>query len=240
MTDHAHPADAAGRSSKPGDRPQRRRRPASARAPGRQVDRQRERRRNAVTQTGPPAARSRHRIRSGDEPVHARSPLRLRLALALIGLANGVAGVVLFALLGSAPLTWAFGALCVVALANTAVVARHIRQGPHYQPGPGIPPYRPLPPDRPTPAAHVPATPRTRHRRYLAMMGTCVLLLILAWSWIRLYSVTAAVAISAAAALIPPAAAVLTNADSPILRDDDTAPAASPPPRSPGREDEEG
>jgi len=104
-----------------------------------------------VTQTGPSGTH--HRIRSGDEPVHARSPLRLRLVLALTGLANGVAGVIVFALLDSPPLTWAFAALCVVALVNVAVVARHIRQGPHYQPGRTIPPYRPLEPDAPAPDA---------------------------------------------------------------------------------------
>lgn len=160
---------------------------------------------------------TRHRIRSGDEPTHARSALRLRLTLALIGLGNGLAGVILFALLGSEPLTWAFAVLAVVALINVAVVARHIRQGPHYQPGPAIPPYRPLAPDRPAPAVHELASARVRMRRYLVMMGLCVLLLILAWGWIRLYSTAAAVAMSAVAALIPPFAAVLANVDSPIL-----------------------
>lgn len=180
-----------------------------------------------MTQTGPSGTH--HRIRSGDEPTHARSPLRLRLTLALIGLANGIAGVILFALLGSTPLTFAFAALAAVALINTAVVARHIRQGPHYQPGSAIPPYRPLDPDRPPRPARVRATTSVRRRRYLIMMGACVLLLILAWGWIRLYSVTAAVAISAVAALIPPFAAILTNADSPILHDDQ--------PRQPGPPD---
>lgn len=161
-----------------------------------------------------------HRVRSGDEPVHARSPLRMRLALALTGLANGLGGAILFALLGSQPLTWAFAALCVIALVNVAVVVHRIRQGPHYQPGPGIPPYRPLPSDQPAPPPHAPATPRTRHRRYLLMMGLCFTLVILAWGWIRFYSVAAAVAMSAAAALIPPFAAILSNVDSPILRED--------------------
>jgi hypothetical protein len=177
---------------------------------------------STVPQTGPTGTR--HRIRSGDEPSHARSPLRLRLGLALIGLANGLAGVIVFALLGSAPLTWAFAALCVVALVNIAVVARHIRQGAHYQPGRTIPPYRPVESDLPAPSPHAPAPTRVRRRRYLVMMGVCVVLLILAWGWIRLYSVTAAVAMSAVASLIPPAAAVLANVDSPILRDDNPAP----------------
>jgi len=168
-------------------------------------------------------AGERHRIRSGDEPVHARSPLRLRLTLALVGLANGVAGVVVFTLLGSAPLAWLFAALCAVALVNSAVVVHRIRQGPHYQPGPAVPPYRPLPPLRARRPEHAPAAPGRRRRRYLAMMGACVLLLIVAWAWISRYSVTAAVAVSAAASLIPPAAAILANADSPILREGDSA-----------------
>ena len=172
-----------------------------------------------MSETG--AYRYHHRVRSGDEPVHARSPLRMRLALALIGLANGLAGAILFALLGSQPLTWAFAALCVIALINVVIVVHRIRQGPHYQPGPGIPPYRPLPPDRPAQPPHAPATPRTRHRRYLVMMGVCITLLILAWGWVRLYSVAAAVAMSAAAALIPPFAAILSNVDSPILHDEE-------------------
>lgn len=170
-----------------------------------------------------------HRIRSGDEPAHARSALRLRLGLALTGLANGLAGVILFALLGSRPLEWAFAVLALVALVNVAVVARHIRQGPHYQPGPSIPPYRPVDRGQPPHAAHVPAPTRVRRRRYLAMMAFCVLLLILAWGWIRLYSTTAAVAMSAVAALIPPLAAILANVDSPILRDDQP-PRTNPPP----------
>jgi hypothetical protein len=52
-------------------------------------------------------------------------------------------------------------------------------------------------------------------------MGLCITLLILAWGWIRLYSVAAAVAMSAVAAIIPPFAAVVSNVDSPILREDE-------------------
>lgn len=184
-----------------------------------------------VAQTG--SSGTHHRIRSGDEPTHARSPLRLRLILALIGLANGIAGVILFALLGSRPLTWAFAVLALVALVNVAVVARHIRQGPHYQPGPAIPPYHPVQDDRPPPAGRAPASARVRRRRYLVMMGLCVLLLILAWGWIRLYSTTAAVAISVVAGLIPPAAAILANVDSPILRPDPNQQDPNQPPRDP-------
>ena len=42
-------------------------------------------------------------------------------------------------------------------------------------------------------------------------MGTCVVLIVLAWNVVRLWSVTAAVAMSAVAACIPPAAVILGN-----------------------------
>lgn len=179
--------------------------------------------------------RDHHRVRSGDEPVHARSPLRLRLILALTGLANGVAGVVVFLLLGSAALVALFAVVCVGSLVNIAVVVRHIRQGAHYQPGPAIPPYRPVE-GEPPPGPRPPAPTRVRRRRYLLLMGACVLLITLAWTWIRIYSVGAALAMSAVAALIPPFAAIAANVDSPILRDQDgdTPPPPSSPPGSPG------
>ncbi|MER0242692.1 DUF6343 family protein [Streptomyces sp. HSW2009] len=83
-------------------------------------------------------------LRTGDEPVHARSPLRLRLALALWGLVWSLAGAVGFAVVGR--VGWA-GA-CAVVVAVTALdlgfVVRHLRQGPHYQPGRDVPPYEPV------------------------------------------------------------------------------------------------
>ncbi|MCW2758710.1 MAG: hypothetical protein JWO46_2456 [Nocardioidaceae bacterium] len=42
-------------------------------------------------------------------------------------------------------------------------------------------------------------------------MGTCVLLIVLAWNVVRLWSVPLAVAMSVVAALIPPTAAILGN-----------------------------
>lgn len=155
-------------------------------------------------------------VRSGDEPVHARSPLRMRLWLTLIGIANAVAGVILFWFLDSPPFLIAFAVLGVVALINLAVVLRHLRQGPHYQPGPAIPPYRPVEDTRPARAERTLTPERVRRNRYLIMMGTCVLLIALAWGWIRLYSVTAAVAMSVVASLIPPLASIIANVDSPI------------------------
>ena len=51
----------------------------------------------------------------------------------------------------------------------------------------------------------------TRKRAYFAMMGTCLVLIVLAWTLIWRYSVTAAVAMSVAALVIPPAAAIVAN-----------------------------
>lgn len=153
-----------------------------------------------------------HRIRSGDEPVHARSPLRLRLALALFGVFIAVAAVVFFIVEKDTGLAVACSVAGLAALADAAVVVRHLRQGPHYQPGRDIPPYRPA--DQP----HEPVEPRpplsrlTREHIYLAMMGTCLALIVIAWTLVRFYSTTAAVVMSAVAAFIPPIAAIVANA----------------------------
>ena len=50
-----------------------------------------------------------------------------------------------------------------------------------------------------------------RRRRYLAMMGVCVALIVLAWTVVRLWSTTLAVAMSAVALVIPPFAAIVAN-----------------------------
>lgn len=167
-----------------------------------------------------------HRPRTGDEPTHARSPLRMRLVLAFAGLANGLLGVGIFGFwLRTLPFLVFFAILTVLAAGNIVVVLVRIRQGAHYQPGPGIPPYRPVSPDpRPAPTRR-PVSPHRRTVRYLLIMCTCVTLILLAWFWVRYYSVPAAGIMTAVAALLPPLAAVITNADSPILRDDeDSAP----------------
>jgi Protein of unknown function (DUF3099) len=52
---------------------------------------------------------------------------------------------------------------------------------------------------------------RRRHRTYFLLMGTCVVLILLAWNVVRLWSTTAAVAMSIVAALIPPVAAFVGN-----------------------------
>jgi hypothetical protein len=48
-------------------------------------------------------------------------------------------------------------------------------------------------------------------RTYFWLMGTCVVLILLAWNLVRFWSVPAAVAMSAVAAVIPPVAAVVGN-----------------------------
>ena len=63
------------------------------------------------------------------------------------------------------------------------------------------------PPDRPARRSRL----ATRKRTYLIMMGTCVLLIVLAWTLIWRYSVTAAVVMSAVALVVPPLAAIVAN-----------------------------
>ena len=53
---------------------------------------------------------------------------------------------------------------------------------------------------------------RTRRKRYyFALMGTCLVLILLAWNVVRLWSTTAAVVMSVVAAVIPPVAAFVGN-----------------------------
>ena len=46
----------------------------------------------------------------------------------------------------------------------------------------------------------------TRKRAYFTLMGTCLVLILLAWNVVRLWSTTAAVVMSVVAAVIPPVA----------------------------------
>jgi hypothetical protein len=52
---------------------------------------------------------------------------------------------------------------------------------------------------------------RRRQRWYFALMGLCVVLIVLAWNVVRLWSTTAAVAMSVVAAVLPPIAAIVAN-----------------------------
>ena len=50
-----------------------------------------------------------------------------------------------------------------------------------------------------------------RRRWYLALMGVCLTLIVLAWNVVRLWSTGAAVAMSVVAAFLPPIAVVIAN-----------------------------
>ena len=83
-------------------------------------------------------------MRTGSEPVEARSPLRVRLTLAIWGLVWAVAGTVIFAEIDRIGWAVACGVVMLVAAADIAVVVHRMHQGPHWQPGRDIPPYRPV------------------------------------------------------------------------------------------------
>jgi hypothetical protein len=51
-----------------------------------------------------------------------------------------------------------------------------------------------------------------RNVAYAVIMGTCLVLVILAWTLVRQYSVTAAIVMSVVAALMPPVAVMVANA----------------------------
>ncbi|MGW5731923.1 MULTISPECIES: DUF6343 family protein [Streptomyces] len=82
-------------------------------------------------------------VRTGSEPVTARSPLRMRFWLGVWGLIWATFGTVAFALVGRPAWAAACGVLWLIVTADLAMVLRHLRQGPHYQPGRDVPPYEP-------------------------------------------------------------------------------------------------
>jgi hypothetical protein len=163
-------------------------------------------------------------MRSGDEPTHARSPLRLRAGLAAFGLATAIAGMVVFAYLHSVGWVLACGVLALLSVVDLVVISAHIRGGAHYQPGPDVPPYRPvsdLNPDaaeRAVLADREPVPIAVRRRRYTLLIGLALLLVVLAWTWVRTVSPTAAVLMSAVAMILLPVAAIVANAGSGINR----------------------
>ncbi|MFE9254530.1 DUF6343 family protein [Streptomyces sp. NPDC006879] len=81
--------------------------------------------------------------RTGNEPLTARSPLRLRFWLSVWGLLWSAAGTVAFSLVGRPGWAAACGVLLAVVIIDMFMIVRHIHQGPHYQPGPDVPPYEP-------------------------------------------------------------------------------------------------
>ena len=50
-----------------------------------------------------------------------------------------------------------------------------------------------------------------RRRAYFWLMGSCIVLILLAWNVVRLWSITAAVVMSVIAAMLPPAAVIVGN-----------------------------
>jgi hypothetical protein len=52
---------------------------------------------------------------------------------------------------------------------------------------------------------------RSSHTAYFVLMGTCILLIVLAWNVVRFWSVPAAVVMSVVAAVIPPVAAIVAG-----------------------------
>ncbi|MEI5009696.1 DUF6343 family protein [Streptomyces sp. NPDC087659] len=82
-------------------------------------------------------------MRTGNEPVTARSPLRMRFWLSVWGLLWAVAGTALFALVERPGWAIACAVLSLVVMTDLMIVVHRLHQGPHYQPGPGIPPYEP-------------------------------------------------------------------------------------------------
>ena len=50
-----------------------------------------------------------------------------------------------------------------------------------------------------------------RKKAYFWLMGTCVVLIVLAWNVVRFWSVPAALVMSVVAAVIPPVAAIVAN-----------------------------
>lgn len=60
----------------------------------------------------------------------------------------------------------------------------------------------------------------TRNRAYFVMMGFCLTMVILAWTVVRLFSVTAAIVMSVSATVIPPIAVIVANAGDESSRHD--------------------
>lgn len=82
-------------------------------------------------------------MRTGSEPMTARSPLRMRLWLGIWGLLWTLGGTVAFAFAGRPGWAAACGVLWLIVTVDVVMVVRHIRQGPHFQPGRDVPPYEP-------------------------------------------------------------------------------------------------
>jgi hypothetical protein len=80
------------------------------------------------------------------------------------------------------------------------------------EPGDGSWPDGPPSPSGAGPRQPGPLGLSTRRRAYFAMMGVCLVLIILSWTLIWRFSVLAAVIMSLVALVIPPLAAIVANA----------------------------
>ncbi|MFF0447832.1 DUF6343 family protein [Streptomyces sp. NPDC004609] len=87
-------------------------------------------------------------MRTGSEPITARSPLRMRFWLSVWGLIWTGAGTAIFAITSHPGWAVLCGVLLLIVIVDMIQIVRHIRQGPHYQPGREIPPYEPVHEDR--------------------------------------------------------------------------------------------
>jgi fatty acid desaturase len=159
-----------------------------------------------------------HTGRSGDEPLHARSPLRLRLGLAGVGLACAIAGIVVFVLVHVPSMVGIFAALAVIALVDAAVVMRHLNSGARYQPGPEVPPYEPSHADAPPPGPPPDVPVARRHARFVWAALVALVLVINAWAWVWRLSPPWAVVVSAVAAVLLLAGVVASNTGSAVLQ----------------------
>ncbi|WP_329389044.1 DUF6343 family protein [Streptomyces sp. NBC_01716] len=80
-------------------------------------------------------------MRTGNEPVTARSPLRMRWWLSVWGLCWFTLGTVAFAIAGQPGWAAACGVLLLIVATDFVLVVRHMRQGSRYQPSRDVPPF---------------------------------------------------------------------------------------------------
>lgn len=80
-------------------------------------------------------------MRTGNEPVTARSPLRMRWWLSVWGLIWTAFGTIAFAVVGRPGWAIACGVLLLIVATDFVLVVRHMRQGSRFQPGRDVPPY---------------------------------------------------------------------------------------------------
>ncbi|WP_405619205.1 MULTISPECIES: DUF6343 family protein [unclassified Streptomyces] len=80
-------------------------------------------------------------MRTGNEPVTARSPLRMRWWLSVWGLFWTAFGTVAFAIADRPGWAIGCGVLLLLVATDFMLIVRHMRQGSRFQPGRDVPPY---------------------------------------------------------------------------------------------------